>query len=425
MGRFVLILILTLLVFHHSAKGQARMVLNGAFVNIENGAQLVIDNPNPNAITRNGGHIISEDEDDIVRWNLKDNAGNYTLPFGFGTTEYMPLSFGTLNAVGPNGYFEFATYGRPNYLNSSYLPTGVSTFTGFSGPDNSPYVVDRFWKIGARNYANSNADKPDIENIRFTYRDPEHLQVGNTIKENTLWIQRYNPILDSWYDYIPGNGVVAVNTIVNTVEAAIVPYDEVYDWWALVDQISPLPVELLSFTAKPVNNAFIQLDWVTAHESNSDKFIIERSLNGIDWEYVLSKKAAGQSNATLNYNDIDPNPYKGISYYRLKLMDVDASYQYSQIQTVFIESAGEVSASLYPNPTTDIVFLKAEGDISGEHQLNVFDAHGRLMMSQNVTSQDLMGSVPLNVKKLDPGTYFLQVQGETLPVQAFKFMKFN
>jgi Secretion system C-terminal sorting domain len=425
MGRFVLILLLTLLVFQHRTIGQARLILNGAFVNIENGAQLVIDNSNPNAITRNSGHIISEDEDDIVRWNFADNAGNYTLPFGIGTTEYLPLSFGTLNAIGPNGYFEFATYGRPNYLNSSYLPTGVSNFTGFSGPDNSPYVVDRFWKIGARNYAGSNTDKPDIENIRFTYKDPEHLQIGNSINENTLWIQRYNPVLDSWYDYIPGNGVVAVNTAANTVEAAIVPYDEVYDWWVLVDQISPLPIELLTFTAKPVNNTFVQLDWATANESNSDKFIVERSLNGTDWEYVLTKKAAGQSNTTLQYNDIDPQPYTGISYYRLKLLDVDASYQYSQIQTVFIEGAGEVSTLLYPNPTADIVFLKAEGDLTGEHQLNVFDVHGRLVMSKNVTSQDLMGSVPLNVKKLAAGTYFLQVQGETLPVQAFKFMKFN
>jgi hypothetical protein len=301
----------------------------------------------------------------------------------------------------------------------------LPTLLGFSGPDNSPYVVDRFWKIGARNYANSNADKPDIENIRFTYRDPEHLQVGNTINENTLWIQRYNPILDTWYDYIPGNGVVAVNTAANTVEAAIVPYDEVYDWWVLVDQISPLPVELLSFTAKPVNNACIQLNWVTANESNSDKFIVERSLNGMDWEYVLTKKAAGQSSVTLNYDDIDPQPYKGLSYYRLKLIDFDASYQYSQIQTVFIESSGEVSTLLYPNPTAHIVFLKAEGDLSGEHQLNVYDVHGRLMMSKNVTAQDLMGSVPVNVQKLAAGTYFLQVQGETLPVQAFKFMKFN
>jgi hypothetical protein len=134
MNRGLLIWVFAMFVVHIGANAQARLILNGAFINIENGAQLVIDNPNPNAITRNSGHIISEDEDDIVKWNFADNDGNYTLPFGFGITEYMPLSFGTLNAVGPNGYFEFATYGRPNYLNSSYLPTGVTNFTRFQWP---------------------------------------------------------------------------------------------------------------------------------------------------------------------------------------------------------------------------------------------------------------------------------------------------
>jgi hypothetical protein len=416
-------LIIFCLMIHFGVLGQARLIFNGAYVNIENGARLVIDNPNPNAITHIDGHIISEHENDIVKWNIGDLEATYTVPFGYDTINYLPLTFGTINGSGTNGYFEFAMYGGPNYLNSSYLPSGITNFNGFGNTDNSAYVVDRFWLIRARNYASGNTLKPDIENLRFTYRDPEHTAAGNTINENFLWVQRYNPVLDSWYDYIPGNGIASVNPTANTVEVAIVPYDEVHDWWVLVDKINPLPVELLSFTASPVNNSYIQLDWRTANEQNSDYFIIERSRDAVNWEFVLTKKAAGNSNTTLEYTDIDPAPYKGLSYYRLKMVDFDQSYKYSVIVPVFIESDGVVATVMYPNPTQEILYLQAKGDVEGDHQLTVFDIQGRLMMSRHVTSQDLLGSVQLNVQKLAQGTYFLQVQGDTLPIQAFKFIK--
>jgi hypothetical protein len=403
--------------------GQARLVLNGAYINIDNGARLVIDNPNPNAITRNSGHIISENENNIVIWNIGEVEDTFTVPFGYNTANYMPVTFATLNASGTNGYFEFATYGGPDYLNSSYLPSGITNFSGFGNSDNSTYVVDRFWLIRAKDYDSGNTLKPDIENLRFTYRDPEHAAVGNTINENFLWIQRYNPVLDSWYDYIPGNGVATVDPVGNTVEVAIVPYDEVHDWWVLVDKVNPLPIELLSFTASPVNNSYIQLDWSTANEQNSDYFIVERSLDAVNWEFVLTRKAAGNSNATLQYADIDPAPYKGLSYYRLKMVDFYQSFKYSKIVPVFIESTGIIATVLYPNPTQEILYLQAKGDVEGDHQLTIFDVQGRLMMSKHVTSKDLLGSVPINVQKLAQGTYFLQVQGDELPIQAFKFIK--
>jgi|GEM_PF-4103489 len=410
--------------FTASASAQARLVLNGAFINIENGARLVVDNPDANAVTRlSGGHIISENENDIVRWNIRDNDASYTVPFGLGTSEYLPLSFTTNNASGSNGYIEFATYGGPNYLNSSYLPSGVLNFTGFSGPDNSPYVMDRFWLIRARGYANGNDLRPELVNLRLTYRDPEHTAVGNIIDENRIWIQRYNPVLNTWYDYIPGNGVVAINTAANTVQAGIVPNDEVFDWWVIVDQISPLPVELLTFTAEPVDNKHIGLSWETNREENSDKFIVERSRDGISWEHVLTKAAAGNSAVPVKYTDIDPSPLMGQSYYRLQQLDLDGSFKYSSVISVFLSSEGQIATLLYPNPTAKTIFLQTKGAVEGSHRISVFDANGRLVMTRDVSAADLIGSVPINVEHLAQGTYFLQIIGAAAPVQAYKFVK--
>ena len=315
------------------AQNEAVLVLNGAYINIEDGAQLVIDNPKDTAIKRtiNGGHIISEDEDDIVRWNIGSNNGDYLVPFGYQTTDYLPLEFSTYGGLG-NGYYELATYGGPTFLNSSYLPTGISNFVGFGAPDNSPYVMDRFWRVQARNYNSSNADRPDFQFLSLSYRDIEHSRVGNTINENTVWIQRYNPVLDSWYDYIPGSGVATVNTAANTVSVNVVPSDETFDWWVIVDKISPLPVELLSFTASLIENKIVSLDWVTSTEYNSDKFIIERSIDGINWEFLAEKKAAGRSQQPIQYQGFDNSPYLGINYYRLRQVDLDGSFTYSKIE---------------------------------------------------------------------------------------------
>lgn len=87
----ILLNILTLFI-SISTFAQARLVLNnGGIVNITNSAFVVIDNPNPNAITRNtSGHIISEGEFNRVKWNINTTAGTYVVPFGRGTAEYLP-----------------------------------------------------------------------------------------------------------------------------------------------------------------------------------------------------------------------------------------------------------------------------------------------------------------------------------------------
>src|SRR3954470_16832549 len=73
------------------ARAQARVVLNGAYINITNSAYLVVANAATNAITRNSGHIISEGESNNVKWNVGTTTGTYTVPFGYSTTDYIPV----------------------------------------------------------------------------------------------------------------------------------------------------------------------------------------------------------------------------------------------------------------------------------------------------------------------------------------------
>jgi len=84
-----------------------------------------------------------------------------------------------------------------------------------------------------------------------------------------------------------------------------------------------LPVELIEFTAKSRENKVNNIKWTTASEQNSDYFIVERSLNGADWDIVGNVKSAGNSNIENNYSIEDRDFTNFINYYRLKQVDVD------------------------------------------------------------------------------------------------------
>src|SRR3990170_7770531 len=88
---------------------QGRLVLNGANINLSQGAYLVVANPAADAITRNSGHIISEGENNRILWSIGTTTGTYTIPWGYGSSDYIPLTF-TKTAGTGSGYFLFSTY---------------------------------------------------------------------------------------------------------------------------------------------------------------------------------------------------------------------------------------------------------------------------------------------------------------------------
>ena len=126
---------------------------------------------------------------------------------------------------------------------------------------------------------------------------------------------------------------------------------------------NPLPVELVHFTATPNENYFVNLSWQTYSETNNHYFTVERSRNGIDWEKLSNISGANNSFNVLSYSELDENPLKGISYYRLKQTDYDGTFSYSPILSVNYEPAS--SLKVHPNPTNKLI------EVSGnEFELN-------------------------------------------------------
>jgi hypothetical protein len=218
----VVIVLLTIALYEAPAQG--RVVLNGAKVTLANGATVVLDNPSSNAITRVSGHIISEGENNILQWNTGTTTGSYTVPWGFGNTDYIPLTFTKASGAG-NGRFKFATY-HTTWDNSSDLPTGVTNMNGIPGADVSAFAVDRFWQISAEGYT----VKPVLTNVSFSYLSTEYDAPNNTSLESRLTAQRWNASASSWNDYTSGG---IANASANTVTISSLDAANLYPWWAL------------------------------------------------------------------------------------------------------------------------------------------------------------------------------------------------
>jgi hypothetical protein len=108
----------------------------------------------------------------------------------------------------------------------------------------------------------------------------------------------------------------------------------------------PMPVTLVSFEVSRAESAVL-LHWATTSETNSSHFEIERSVDARQWETVGRMEAAENANKRITYDFTDHQPPYGSIYYRLKMVDLDETFTYSQIRSL---SMGRAMLMLYPNP---------------------------------------------------------------------------
>jgi hypothetical protein len=124
---------------------------------------------------------------------------------------------------------------------------------------------------------------------------------------------------------------------------------------------APLPVRLVSFSAQQLDGQ-VQLKWQSAEEKNTSHFEIERSADGKNFSALLTKKAQGNSVALVSYQALDNSPVSGTSYYRLKMVDLDGTFEYSKM--VSVSNEGAVWVRAYPNPSNgrEVQFQALNGD---------------------------------------------------------------
>ncbi len=176
---------------------------------------------------------------------------------------------------------------------------------------------------------------------------------------------------------------------------------------------TPLPAEILSLTARP-RNGEIDVVWVAAGEENVVDYLVQRSMNGRDFQ-TIGRVAGRKSGTTQSYQFVDRQPLSGTNYYRLEQVDI---HQLSSLSKTVSASLGSVSSAtkgeitVYPNPIeghqTEISILVPE-EVRGAVQVSLLDMKGQSVYSQRhqADSQQIIRINP--GRQLPTGMYIVNV----------------
>ncbi len=162
------------------------------------------------------------------------------------------------------------------------------------------------------------------------------------------------------------------------------------------------PVMLLSFTGRLQNNHTVLLNWQTTAEHNNDYFDVERSSDGINFVSIGRVKGYGTTSLPHSYPLVDSKPINGLNYYRLRQVDFDGHYIYSNIVQVEVKNKKAITA-LYNSQSNSIAVHFS--DIQNNTVLKLFAANGQLIKSVAVKNNN---NCILDLPMLASGIYMLQ-----------------
>ena len=167
--------------------------------------------------------------------------------------------------------------------------------------------------------------------------------------------------------------------------------------------LNVLPIELLSFNAKP-NDSKVETTWITASEINNDFFTVERSADATLFNSIATVQGAGSSHHMRSYEFTDERPLPGISYYRLRQTDFDGSSTYSDVKAVFFESAAGFSLELaYRNENELNLVYKS---ISPYVLIEIYDVLGKRVYTELAQNYGGRSVLPVNLNR---GAYVVRI----------------
>ena len=249
--------------------------------------------------------------------------------------------------------------------------------------------------------------------------------LGGTI--TTTW---YNSAGNTIATNVPGLYVSPIQNTFYVLEQNFCTYssrDTVYV------TVTALPVKLLSFAARKQDKNNL-LTWRTSTEQNNRGFELQRSTNPANTgtggkrfstiAFVPTKAANGTSTTELKYDYVDKKPPAAGSYYRLKQTDFDGKYTFTNV--VFIKGEPEtelVLASLYPNPTYQLLNVILQSPKAQTIRLIISDAAGKVVLQHNLQLQKGENNKTINVLALAKGAYIVKVITDGGETVVSKFVK--
>lgn len=189
---------------------------------------------------------------------------------------------------------------------------------------------------------------------------------------------------------------LSTNSLITTSVTGLATDGEVEDYF--IPFSGSLPVTLMAFDGAVQEN-HVTLKWATAGETNADRFEIQHSTNGKNWDLIGSVIAKGESSVQSNYAFGHEAPVKGQNFYRLKMIDYDKTFSLSKIINVLFDKTPALTA--YPNPASNRILigndeLVKQVTLHAVSGVKVFEIKGRFYDG-------------IDVSKLSEGIYMMTI----------------
>jgi hypothetical protein len=172
--------------------------------------------------------------------------------------------------------------------------------------------------------------------------------------------------------------------------------------------LAPLPVELIAFNGYAEERSNL-LKWQTASEENTMVFIVERSLDGAnDFSEIDRVNAVGNSTTLQSYTSEDFNPVS-LAYYRLRIVDFDGSFEYSDIIVVERSKPDIDLVEVFPNPAEDEVTVLLHVQIGSKAILTLSDFMGRKIKQEKVVLKSGINRFTLNWDEHETNFFYFTI----------------
>lgn len=167
-----------------------------------------------------------------------------------------------------------------------------------------------------------------------------------------------------------------------------------------------LPVHLMQFDVSLDNNmSTTTLSWLTASEENSSHFIIEHSTDGRTFSEIGEVNAAENSITKTTYEFMHEHPQQKLNYYRLKAIDLDGTFEYSEIRTIYLPKVDLLEVNLFPMPAKDQLNISIDCCEDYEIDIQIYNTERKLVLVPKTIKNS--EEVILDVSNYPSGNYIL------------------
>ncbi len=334
---------------------------------------------------------------DIAGIGTEESTGLYQLKshsINGGSTatfnDILTVANGTSISV-PSSFTDNSSYLVWGNNNGSSTMGAVAAFTSVNGDDFS-LILGRKWSSQETNTVTttslqfdlSGAGIADLSKVALLVDADGNYSSGATSIAPTSY-NNGTGIIEYQHNFVAGTGF----------------------HFTLAESVDPIPLainELIVFEAKLNGSGEVQTNWTEFEDGKSQRFTVERSIDGINFEAVYT--------VSNEYEFTDEDPLVGISYYRLKYSPNDGTetMRYSTAHKVVVE--GIAVLGVYPIPASDKLNVNVVVSKEGSVQISLIDVLGREFLSSTKDAVKGSNRFSIDLRKAAAGTYVLKLMTE-------------